>query len=247
MILKCVKEAKASETSGADILGEFPINHHAVCIENKVRIRTYRKTDRPAIRNLCCETGFLGNPVDGLFRDRELFADLFTNAYLQYEPDWALVAEVDGRVIGYLLGAVSRHFDLTLMRSGFLTASKMIFRLASGRYSGHPRSLHFVRWLFTSGFWEQPKHPADAAHLHWDLERGFRGRGVCKRLWEVYERKLQRAGIKRCYGAFFSYPKRRPESVYARYGFRVYDRKRTSIFDREISGPVDVVCVHKEI
>jgi len=247
MILKCASEAKEIGNPGADVLGEFPINHHAVCIENKVCIRPYRAADRSTIRQLCCETGFLGNPVDKLFRDRDLFADLFTNAYLDYEPDWALVAEVDGRVIGYLLGAVSRHFELALLRSGFCTAAKMAFRLVAGRYAGHPRSGRFVRWLLTSGFWEQPKHPAHAAHLHWDLDKGFRGRGICMRLWEIYEAKLLAAGMKECYGAFFSYPKRRPEAVYARYGFRVFDRKPTTIFDREIPGPVEVVCVHREI
>ena len=247
IIQKCPNGATEIESPPAEILEEFPINHHAVCLDNKVRIRSYRETDRAAIRRLCCETGYLGNPVDPLFRDRELFADLFTNAYLEYEPDWALVAEVDGRVIGYLLGAVSPHFDRALMRCGFHTAVKMIFRLATGRYADHPRSQRFVKWLLLCGFGEQPKHPPRAAHLHWDLEKGFRGRGVCLRLWELYEERLRQTGVHQCYGAFFSYPKRRPEAVYARYGFHVFDRKRTTIFAPEISDPVEVVCVNKEI
>ena len=231
--------------SGQGILDEFPINHHAVCREGKARIRSYRPEDRPAIRQLCCDTGFLGNPVDALFLDRELFADLFTNAYLRHEPEWALVAEVDGHVVGYLLGAVSRHFDWMLMRSGMEAATKMLFRLATGRYARHPRSERFVRWLFTAGFREQPRHPAGSAHLHWDIDRGYRGRGICKRLWGIYEERLRRAGVSGCYGAFFSYPKRRPESVYARYGFKVFDRKRTTLFEPFTPDPVEVVCVHK--
>jgi hypothetical protein len=245
MILKRTNEANVIETSGLEVFNEFPINHHAICVENKVRIRPYCATDRRAIRTLCCETGFFGNPVDSVFQDRELFADLFTNAYLDYEPDWALVADVDGRVIGYLLGSVSPHFDWALMRSGFRAVVKMVFRLLTGRYAQHPRSARFVRWLLLKGFGEQPKHPANAAHLHWDLDRGFRGRGICMRLWEVYESRLRRAGMRRCYGAFFSCPKRRPETVYARYGFQVYDRKRTTIFASEISEPVEVVCVSR--
>ena len=246
MILKRSNEANVIDTSGLEVLSEFPINHHAICVVNKVRIRPYHPTDRLAIRALCCETGFFGNPVDSVFQDRELFADLFTNAYLDYEPDWALVAEVDERVIGYLLGSVSPRFDWALMRSGFHTATKMVFRLLTGRYAKHPRSGRFVRWLLIKGFGEQPKHPANAAHLHWDLDKGFRGRGVCMRLWEVYESRLRSAGIRQCYGAFFSCSRRRPESVYARYGFQVYDRKLTTMFAPEIPQPVEVVCVSKE-
>ncbi len=246
-MLRSVKTAEAALAGKPVILDEFPINHRAVCINNKVYIRPYQETDRASIRQLCCETGFFGKPVDGLFQDRDLFADLFTNAYLDYAPEWALVAEVDGRVVGYLLGAVSKHFDWMLMRSGFTTASKMLFRLATGRYAHHPPSKHFVRWLLTVGFREQPRHPANAAHLHWDLDKGFRGRGICLRLWEIYERRLRAAGLKECYGSFFSYGKRRPELVYARYGFAVFDRKRTSLFEPHFAGPVEIVCVRKAL
>lgn len=245
--LRYVNGEAVGLNKGPGILDEFPINHHAVCFDNKVRIRPYHPTDRASVRRLCCETGFLGNPVDVLFQDRELFADLFTNAYLDHEPEWALVAEVDDRVVGYLLGAVSQHFDLTLMRSGFRTAARMLFRLATGRYAGHPRSGRFVRWLLTCGFSEQPKHPPHAAHLHWDLDRGFRGRGICVHLWNVYEQRLREAGVSRCYGAFFSHSKRRPELVYSRYGFKVFDRKPTTIFQPEIAEPLEVVCVHKDL
>lgn len=248
-LMRCnsVSEAAVRNSGVSKILDHFPINHHAVCLDNTVRIRPYRASDRPAIRALCCDTGFLGKPVDALFCDRDLFADLFTNAYLDYEPDWAFVAEVDGRVIGYLLGAVSPNFDLALIRSGFRTTVKMLLRLAAGRYAEHPRSRRFIRWLLTHGFSEQPKHPAGAAHLHFDLDKGFRGRGICARMWEIYERRLQRAGMRQCYGAFFSYPRRRPESVYARYGFQIFDRKRTTIFSPEITESVEVVCIAKPL
>jgi ribosomal protein S18 acetylase RimI-like enzyme len=247
MILRFVSGTAMATSETEGTLDEFPVNHHAVCVDNRVRIRSYRPADRPSICRLCCDTGVFGEPVDPLFGDRELFADLFTRAYLEYEPDWALVAEVDGKVIGYLLGAVSPYFDFLLMRSGFQTTTRMLFRLATGRYARYPRNRRFVRWLLTAGLREQPRHPADAAHLHWDIEKGFRGRGIPLRLWSIYADKLRSAGIKRCYGSFFSYHNRRPEIAYARYGFRVFDRKRTTLFEPEISEPVEVVCVQREL
>lgn len=247
MILRFVNGADAGTSDHTATLDQLPLNFSPPCLEPLVRIRPYRREDRESIRELCCETGYLGNPVDDLFQDRELFADLFTKAYLDYQPHWALVAEANGRVVGYLLGAVSRLFELQLLRSGFVTASKMVLRLAAGRYAGHARSRRFVRWLLTAGFNEQPRHPANAAHLHWDIERAYRGRGVPQRLWATYENKLRVAGVRACYGAFFSFPGRRPELVYARYGFSVFDRKRTTLFEPELAGPVEVVCVNREI
>ncbi len=54
-----------------------------------IRLRSYQDTDREEVRRFCCETGFLGNPIDDIYRDHELFADLFLNAYLDYEPEWS--------------------------------------------------------------------------------------------------------------------------------------------------------------
>jgi hypothetical protein len=41
-------------------------------------IRGYRSSDRETVRKLCCDTGFLGEPIDPVYEDRELFADFLT-------------------------------------------------------------------------------------------------------------------------------------------------------------------------
>lgn len=218
--------------------------HHAA---EDIIIRPYKPEDRAAICQICCDTGFLGNPIETIFSDREIFADLFAGPYLDYGPDWAWVAEADGQVVGYLLGSVSSSFHYALLYSGFQTTMKMITRAATGCYALHPRSRHFIRWLLINGYREQPRHPDHAAHLHLNIEKHYRGRGLGLRLWAAYEQQLTHAGVRNCYGAFFSWPRRRPEAVYSRLGFSVFDRKLTTIFLPEIPEPVEVVCVQKQI
>jgi hypothetical protein len=210
-----------------------------------VSIRRYQESDREAIRQICCDTGFLGRPIDPIYRDRELFADLITNPYLDYEPEWALIAEHDGRVVGYLLGSVTPHFNRTLMFCGFQTACKMLSRLLTSKYQDHPRSEKFVRWVLTKGLMEQPNHPEDAAHLHLNLERQFRWGAVARRLWALYEDQLKAAGFAHYYAQFYSCAQRNPELMYARCGFQIYDRHDTTMFQPEILTPVAVVCAHK--
>lgn len=249
-----------ANTNGSMVLNGSALNHakafdpveeFAVIgdprLEATFHIRSYRKSDHDDICRLCCDTGYMGYPVDTFFHDRELFADLFTRPYLNHEPEWGMVVEADGKVVGYLLGSVSRYFDWFQMFSGFQTSMKMVTRILTGRYAGHPRSRQFVRWLFTAGLKEQPKHPHNAAHMHWELHKDYRGRGIARQMWLIYERRLREAGIRRCYGSFFSHPKRRPEAAYARFGFRVFDRCRTTLFEPEISEPVEVVCVSKDL
>ena len=213
----------------------------------RVQIRSFSERDRGAIRRICCETGFLGEAIDPIFKDREPFADLFTNAYLDYEPDWCWVAQAGGQIVGYLIGSVSRIHHLTLLRCGLQISCKMLFRLSRGRYVRHPRSGRFVRWLLTLAFQEQPKHLGGSAHLHLNIQRAYRGRGVGFALWQSFEQKLKKTGAKRYYGAFLSYKGHRPESAYHRYGFRVFDRRPTSMFWPEIQTPIEVVCMCKDL
>jgi hypothetical protein len=67
-------------------------------------VRRYNRNDRAAVRQICCETGFLGRPIDRVFEDRDLFADFFTDYYLQCEPEAAFVVTIDDTVAGFLLG-----------------------------------------------------------------------------------------------------------------------------------------------
>src|SRR5580692_3390766 len=69
------------------------------------QVRNYHQSDRESVRALCCDTGFLGNPIDPVFEDRRLFADFLTGYYTDWEPESAFVIEVDGEVKGYLLGS----------------------------------------------------------------------------------------------------------------------------------------------
>ena len=68
-------------------------------------IRSYRASDRAEVRRLCCQTGFLGSPIDPVYEDRELFADFLTTYYTDHEPVSSFVLEANGELKGYLLGS----------------------------------------------------------------------------------------------------------------------------------------------
>ena len=71
-----------------------------------IRIRPYRPEDRAGVRHVTFQTGYMGEPVDWLWRDPESFADLLTTYYTDHEPESLLVAELDAEVVGYLMGCV---------------------------------------------------------------------------------------------------------------------------------------------
>src|SRR5207253_131777 len=79
--------------------------HQRMKSERSFTIRSYRSADRAAVRRLCCQTGFLGEPIDPVYEDRELFADFLTTYYTDHEPESCFVLEKNDELRGYLLGS----------------------------------------------------------------------------------------------------------------------------------------------
>src|SRR5438132_13801107 len=86
MITGQIGWVEANEAEDQNLAKEYPKGHHRTLREAGILIRPYEQTDREAICRICCDTGFLGHPIEPLFLDREMVADLFTKPYLQYEP-----------------------------------------------------------------------------------------------------------------------------------------------------------------
>jgi len=88
------------------------------------RIRPYEQRDRDAVRTICFETGYLGDPVAPSFGDFACWADMLTAYYTEREPESSFVVDVDGKVVGYLLGTLDARkvpaAEMIAIRHGLL-------------------------------------------------------------------------------------------------------------------------------
>lgn len=169
----------------------------------EVDVRPYRPGDRAAVRNVCYETGYLGEPADWFWRDRESFADLFSGYYTDHQPHRASVVEIDGAVSGYLLGCVSgaaarasaAAFTRNIVRRGIAfrrgtagviwrTIGDSLFDTIKGRTK--PSDLEF----------DDPRYPA---HLHIDLLPIARGQGAGRRMINGWLDGLRSESVPGCY------------------------------------------------
>lgn len=190
-------------------------------------IRAYQPIDREAVRNLCCLTGFLGEPIDPVYEDRELFADFLTTYYTDHEPESCFVLEVEGELRGYLLG--SRRPLLNQLYSFYQNIC--LFLRALLRYSRyHERSRRFIRWLLMNGWREVPAAPRRTPHFHINLLPDARKVSTTRALLSAYFSYLYRSGEKRVYGQIVTFESRRGEKMFERYGFRVMNRAEITKF-----------------
>ena len=212
--------------------------------EKKFSIRNYKPSDRETVRRLCCETGFLGNPIDPVFEDRELFSDFLTGYYTDWEPDSAFVLEVGGEVKGYLLGSrkpLRQQLYNIYQNAGLLLRG--IFHYP--KYNAASR--RFVHWILYHGWREVPAAPRRAAHFHINLLPEARNVATTRALMDAYLKYLHEHGVKRVYGQMVTFESRRGAKMFERYGFKVVNKSEISKYKKFHPEPVFLCTVIKNL
>jgi hypothetical protein len=215
-----------------------------ILVPKDFQVRPYRPADRKAVRALCCDTGFLGKPIDPVFEDRELFADFFTNYYLRHEPDSAFVVSAGDTVQGYLLGSryPLRHQIFGLMQN-LLEAFRVLVR-----YPGYnPASRNFIRWIISRAWREVPAAPRSIGHFHINILPGVRSIAVFRELLETYFQFLYRHGIKQIHAQMVTFDGRRGLKLFERYGFRVLNQSKITKYRRFTDRSVYLCTIVKNL
>ena len=162
-----------------------------------IEVRAYTVRDRAAVRAIACETAVRSKPVESVWPDREVAADLLTCYYTDYEPGSLWVAEHAGQVIGYLTGCLGTrryqqvmvwrvvpHAVLGAITRGVLW-SPQLWRLARAG---------IATWRH-GGFRQRVPLDRYPAHLHVNIQEGFRGQQVGRRLLERFLAQATAAGV----------------------------------------------------
>ncbi len=135
------------------------------------------------MRRLCCETGFLGNPIDPVFEDRRLFADFLTGYYTDWEPESAFVIEVDGEVKGTCSGPASRSASNSTASTRTPCSSCGCSGITGAIIEASRR---FVHWILLHGWREVPAAPRRTAHFHINLLAEARNVPTTRALMDAY-------------------------------------------------------------
>lgn len=207
-------------------------------------IRKYQPSDRARVRELCCLTGFLGNPVDPIFEDRELFADYLTAYYTDWEPESAFVLLIGGDIRGYLLG--SRHSFRQQLYN--LYNNVALFLRGMWRYPRYDAaSKKFVHWIFRQAWKEVPAAPRRTAHFHINLLADARQVATTRALMDSYLKYLHDHGEKAVFGQMVVFEDRRGTKMFERYGFRVLNKMEVTKYRDLHPEPVYLCTVIKDL
>lgn len=208
------------------------------------QICPYENIYREEVRKLCCETGFLGNPIDPVFEDRELFADYLTQYYLDHEPESSFVLLVDGEIKGYLLG--SRR-PLRHQLHGFFQNISLVIRGLLRYPNYNSASKKFVRWILTKGRGEVPPAPRNIPHFHINLLAEARNVSSTRAIMDAYLIYLTNCGEKQVCGQMVTFHNRRGTKMFERYGFKLLNRAEITKYRDLYPEPVYLSTVVKDL
>jgi len=205
-----------------------------------VLIRSYQHSDRARVRELCCQTGFLGQDIAPVFEDRELFADYLTRYYTDVEPESSFVLEHEGEIKGYLLGS---RLPFRQQWFSFFNNIKLFCRGMS-RYPTYRRATRdFIGWILRNSWREVPAAPRRSAHFHFNILPEAQGLAHSTALMNAYLDYLRSKGVESVYGQVVTFETRRGARVFERYGFQVLERREITKYRKVYSKPVYLTTV----
>ncbi|MDD2707581.1 MAG: GNAT family N-acetyltransferase [Verrucomicrobiae bacterium] len=209
-------------------------------------LRPYRTEDRERIRFICCETGFLGNPIDEVFGDRDVFADYLTRYYTDAEPESSWVGEKNGEVVGYLLSCKRWHWNRWwCFWNNLRIAAKVACRFLLGRYDA--RSRKFLGWILLKGRKENPATPRASAHFHFNSLKDHRRMGIARDLVVTMLDDLKKHGVRQVYGQMATYDHRRTARLYEYMGWKVIDKKKVTKYQDKLDKELWLTTIIKEV
>ncbi|MEO0454629.1 MAG: GNAT family acetyltransferase [Verrucomicrobiota bacterium] len=213
--------------------------------KDEIIIRHYRPEDREVVRRICCDTGFLGNPVDPVFQDRELFADYLTGYYLDEAPELAVILEKNGEVRGYILCGNDPQAQAAYERSH---APGWAWRAITGyffRYGAGTKK--YIHWILTKGRKEVPFTPKGMAHFHINLLSDVRSMDGTRKMFDFFFHDLKQKGIHSIYGQVVTFEERRSAAMFKRYGFLLQDKMEVTKFQHMVDHSVFLFTVTKDL
>lgn len=212
----------------------------------EVLLRPYESSDLQAVRRICADTGFLGQPIDRVFEDRELFADYLTAYHTRFEPDALLVCEVQGEVRGYLMGCrCPLRKQAYQLFANLAVATKALYRCYARPYN--PASRAFLRWVMLNSWREVPAAPRHTPHFHLNVLPDARSVRNTRAMIRTFLDFLRAHGHGQVYGQMVTYGSRRNERLFNRYGFRVMDRAEVTKYRGLYHGRVVLCTVLKDL
>ena len=138
-------------------------------------IRGATEADRDALYDICVRTGDAGSDARHLLHHHRLYGHLWAGQYLAFEPSFAMVAELEGEVVGYVLGALDTAAFEAVLRQHWWPGLQREHPLPG---DGTAKDLELVARLHHPDRTDERITSRYPSHLHINLLGHAQGQGL---------------------------------------------------------------------
>ncbi|MDB9823172.1 hypothetical protein OAC89_05675 [Deltaproteobacteria bacterium] len=161
-------------------------------------IRPFEERDRESIRSICRRTGQKGRPTKLFFEDEEIIPMLYADYYMDYEPDSCFVADVNGKVVGYMLSCkdTNRYNRIMAIRIYPRVCMRIFWKMLTFQYRAK-QTYETLWWIISRGWREGFSIPLDRypGHAHFNLETEYRSLGLGRKLSIAAGNHMRESGV----------------------------------------------------
>jgi len=217
----------------------------------EILFRKFRpnKGDEQRMRELVFNNAFLGQPFDVICPCKQWLGDVVLGPYIKYQPKNIQVAihKPSGRLIGYLTGSLGgAEFE----KRQYAMVRKQVLSLAMALSKRWKQvdyaSRLFLAHVISKGERERPLHPQCGAHMHFQVDKDFRGQGIGTALLQRFAREAIDADFDLIWAEVTAYPQKPPEYFLER-GWSIHDARATELFGDKVDFPVQTLCITKPL
>jgi ribosomal protein S18 acetylase RimI-like enzyme len=194
--------------------------------------------DRGDVLRISADTAVFGDPVEAILEDRQVFCDAFTAYYTDYESEYAWVACLEEKVVGYLTGCINTMKQRRRWLKYVLPS--VLLNLMRGRYTIGKKTWRYVYAMMGSALrreYPAVDHHEFPAHLHINIEASARGKGLGRRLLKVYLVQLNQLDVP---GVFLETTNINEAAcrLYEGSGFEILVQRETKVWQDVMQRPV---------
>ncbi|MDD5281229.1 MAG: GNAT family N-acetyltransferase [Candidatus Omnitrophica bacterium] len=195
--------------------------------EFNVNIRKFENKDRGQLRSISHDTAFMGQPASLFFENREVICDALNSYFTDYEPESCFIAEVDSKVIGYLIGAKSKIVAERVFKDKIML--RLFWKAVKSGVFIKKKNIAFIFSCFKAflkGGLDAPDFTKEyPATFHINISKEYRGQSVGTALIKVYLNYLKQSLVPGVHLATIS---QAGADFFSRQSFRLlYEGKRS--------------------
>ena len=162
-------------------------------LHQNIKIRSYHPSDLTSLYRICLKTADSGSDASNIYKDPDLVGHFYAAPYVLFEPELTIIAALNENPYGYILGTKNSTQFYDKCEQEWFPTLRLKYPIPAEDDS--TRDAKIIR-LIHNGIIHKQELVEYPAHLHIDLLPEIQGKGLGRKMIELFINKLSELDVK---------------------------------------------------